>query len=84
MNFRNTFVLFGLFLGVLWLFGLMVSFKRTSKEETFVMPSFHADHDAKDFTVDTLEIARTSGGKKDQYLFARQDGGWRMSVPGAH
>ena len=46
MNFRNTFALFGLFLAMLWLFGLMVSIKRSTKEETFIMPAFHGDQDA--------------------------------------
>lgn len=79
MNFRNTFVLFGLFLGMLWLFGLMVSIKRSSKEETFVMPIFHADQD--DITVTSLRVERGRGEKKDEYVFTKTEGGWRMQQP---
>src|SRR5438034_1953756 len=79
MNFRNTFVLFGLFLGMLWLFGLMVSIKRTNKEETFVMPAFHGDQDV--LIVDSLQLTRGGGDKKEEYVFTRGEGGWKMSVP---
>src|SRR5438876_4746976 len=78
MNFRNTFVLFGLFLAMLWLFGLMVSIKRSTKEETFIMPAFHGDQDV--LVIDSVQIAR-GGDKKEEYVFTRTENGWRMSLP---
>src|SRR5262245_969358 len=77
MTFRNTFVLFGLFLAMLWLFGLMVSIKRSTKEETFIMPTFHADMD--NLVVDSVQIVR--GDKKEEYQFTKTEGGWKMTLP---
>src|SRR5262245_57972458 len=88
MNFRSTFLLFGLFLAMLWTFGLMVSLKRGPKEETFLLPALHAERDKIKDKIDHIHILRERGKRpdgtpiKDEFVFTKQkDGSWTMEVP---
>src|SRR5262245_66103425 len=85
MNFRNTFVLFGLFLSVLFVFGLMLSAKRTAKDEVFIVPSLHELQSGlrEDDTIyQTVRVERVKkDGNKEEFIFTQADGYWKLQVP---
>jgi hypothetical protein len=81
MNFRSTFVLFGLFLAMLWLFGLMINIKRSTREEPFLLPVFHADQ--PDITITSLRIQRAQRDKKEEFVFTKTESGWTLEQPPA-
>jgi hypothetical protein len=79
MNFKSTALLFGLLLGMLWLFGLMLTSRKGTREEDLVFPSMH---DSRDLTIDQVEVVRKEKGKlKDKFEFTREKDNWRMKEP---
>jgi Domain of unknown function (DUF4340) len=79
MSFKTTYVLFGVLLGMLGLFGLMLIMKSTTEDFGYVLPSFHDEK--KPVTtadIDTVEIAPRNG---DTMVFVRRDQGWYLQKP---
>ncbi len=74
MNFRNTTLLFGLLLGILWIFGLMLALGRSTVDEGKVFPKFDKGLTG---SIDSVEIDKE--GKK--YLFLKTSDGWRLKMP---
>jgi Domain of unknown function (DUF4340) len=74
MSFRITTLLFGLFLGVLWIFGLMLALGRSSLDPGFVLPRLAKEARG---TITFVDIA--SDGK--HYLFTKTPDGWRLRIP---
>jgi hypothetical protein len=82
MNFRGTIFLFGLLLGMLWLFGLTVAHKKTAVDATFLVPSLQADAGV---VIDSVSIQRRVPGKKAeefQFLKDKDSDAWSLKVPG--
>jgi len=73
MNFRTTTLLFGILLAVLWVFGLMLAWKKSSLDEGYILPRMVKDNP----TINYVEIAK--GGKR--YIFTKTPAGWRLKVP---
>jgi hypothetical protein len=69
MNLRTTPLLFGLLLGILWLFGLMLIYKKTTPDENLIVPSLQGV-DTKD--IDTVRIQFKDKDKKDEELVFQQ------------
>src|SRR5262245_3282530 len=81
MNFRSTTFLFGLLLGMLWLFGLMVAWKKTAVDPSFLMPTLQAG--GQDIEVDSITIKRRIKGKEpEEFHFEKKGEDWMLSVPG--
>lgn len=76
MNFRNTTFMFGLLLGMLWIFGLMLAFKRTASPEGYLLPTFH---DALGAKIDTVVIERP-GAKPEKFQFSQADDLWTLRI----
>jgi hypothetical protein len=74
MSFKTTSLLFGLLIGMLWVFGITLSLKKGSADEGFVLPSLH---DEQGIAFDSFEINR--GGKK--YQFVHTEKGWKLRLP---
>jgi len=74
MSFRLTTLLFGLFLGVLWIFGLMLALGRSSLDLGSVLPKFAKEARGG---IDVVDIAKD--GK--HYVFTKTPEGWRLKVP---
>ena len=80
MNFRSTMLLFGLLLGMLWLFGLTVAHKKTAVDASFLLPTLQA---SPDVVIDSVEIRRKV---KDQdvedFQFTKdKDNVWWFKLP---
>src|SRR5881275_3033450 len=73
MNFRTTTLLFGILLGTLWVFGLILAWKKSGDEEGYLLPRMVKDNPA----INYVEIAK--GGKN--YIFSKTPNGWRLKVP---
>src|SRR5262249_52165508 len=78
MNFKSTALLFGLLLGMLWLFGLMLSTRKASQDEGFVLPTMRAA--SLDLTVDYVKILRR-GKDAIELEFRREKDNWKMEQP---
>src|SRR5262249_5651243 len=78
MNFKSTALLFGLLLGMLWLFGLMLSTRKASQDEGFVLPSMRGA--SLDLTVDFVKILRR-GKDAIELEFTREKDNWKMQQP---
>src|SRR4051794_18707338 len=82
MNFRSTTLLFGLLLGMLWLFGLMVAHKKTAVDRSFLMESLQRYPDT---VIDSVTIERRAVGKEpERFQFTRKSKGdnWMLKLPG--
>jgi hypothetical protein len=85
MNFKTTYVLFGVLLGMVALFGLVLWFNPAKPtDQNFILPTVH---DAKDpikaDDITTVVIERTKP-KAEKIVFTRdskEDKGWRMTEP---
>src|SRR5581483_7862471 len=83
MNFKTTYVLFIVFLGVLVLFGIgqLTGLKRDKDKSTYVLPSLNDSKSplrAEDF--DRVEIERTRPNE-EKLVFYRTDSGWMSKQP---
>src|SRR5262249_17416492 len=82
MNFRSTTLLFGLLLGMLWLFGLMVAHKKTAVDRSFLMESLQRNPDV---AIDAVTIERRTAGKEPEVIqFTKSKDGdqWFLKLPG--
>ncbi len=71
MNFKTTFLLFGLLIGMLWLFGIAIEVRKGHLEEGYLFPSIQKEK----IKVKSITLDR---GKK-LYKFAKQeDGEWTV------
>src|SRR5437868_1971038 len=77
MNFRFTALLFGLLLGVLWIFGLMLALGRSSLDQGYVFPKFNRGLDSQ---IDSVEIDIPKESKKYQFV-KNKDGVWKLKMP---
>lgn len=71
MNLRTTPLLFGLVLGILWLFGLALVYKKGAVDESFILPSMQLS----DVKVDAVTIEKTTdkgGTQKDDFVLANE------------
>jgi hypothetical protein len=75
MNFRITTLLFGLLLGALFVFGLMLALRKSSLDLGFVMPKLA---DSTKGSINYLEIAKKGG---ERYVFTKTKDGWRLKLP---
>src|SRR5437016_7963764 len=81
MNFRSTTLLFGLLLGMLWLFGLTVAHKKTAVDASFLMPTLQADSGV---VVDSITIQRRIKDKKPeefQFIKDKDNDVWSLKLP---
>jgi hypothetical protein len=74
MNFRTTALLFGILIGVLWLFGLLITYQRNKLDPGFVLPTFAKDKAAE---IATVEIERDG----HKYVFFKDKAGWMLRLP---
>lgn len=75
MTFKSTAALFGLLLGMLWLFGMMLAFKKTHADESFILPNLQAV--GEDYDIDKVSIRRLGSDKKSEEIeFTKKDGLW--------
>ena len=74
MNLRTTPLLFGLLLGILWLFGLMLVYKKTAPDENLILPSMAG---AKVDLV-TIEYHEAKGGKDEAGIFTQDNDMWYL------
>src|SRR5262245_876729 len=80
MNFRTTGFLFVLLLGMLWLFGFMLSYKKTALDESYVLPTLQRS--APNFNLDHLTVERRPDGKEAaDYTFTEKDEVWTLKQP---
>src|SRR5262249_6578768 len=68
MNFRSTAVFFGLLLGMLWLFGYMVSAKKDKAEESLLMPTLASQPDIE---INGITVKR--GNEEYQFTQSEKD-----------
>jgi hypothetical protein len=76
MSFKSTFLLFGILIGTLCIFGLTLATKHGAGDEGYVLPSLHEEQGAT-MAIDAVDLHR--GGKT--YAFVRGDKGWKLSLP---
>src|SRR5437588_493194 len=80
MNFRSTTLLFGLLLGMLWLFGLTVAHKKTAVDASFLMRSLQANPLV---AIDSITIVRKVKDKEpEQFQLVKEDDVWTLKLPG--
>ena len=81
MNFRSTALLFGLLLGMLWLFGLTVAHKKTAVDPSFLLPTLQAKTDV---VIDSITIQRKVKDKQqpEEFEFTKQNDVWMLKLPG--
>jgi hypothetical protein len=76
MNLRTTPLLFGLLLGILWLFGLMIVYKKGAVDQAFILPTAQGI----DVKIDAVTIEKRIKGKDkdttEQLTFNRIDDQW--------
>src|ERR1051325_11191411 len=63
MNFRITILFFGLLLSMLWIFGVMIDYRKTTGDQTLIMPTMSKE-DAK---IDKIHIDRSGPDAKDTF-----------------
>ena len=84
MNLRSTAWLFALMFSMLWLFGLMLAFKKNPLDKAAVVPTLQA---ARNVEIDKVVVERKPEGKSGdkepaKYVFVKDTGGgWRFTDP---
>jgi hypothetical protein len=79
MNFRTTYLLFGVLVGLLGLFLLTQLKTRPEAAVGYVLPSLH-EPDVKTKDIDAVEIDRRSP-KEEKLVFIRGENGWKLDKP---
>jgi hypothetical protein len=74
MSFRTTALLFGILIGVLWLFGLMLTLQRNKLDPGLVLPTL-----AREKKPDINKVEIEQGTKK--LTFVKGDAGWELTIP---
>lgn len=76
MNFRNTAFLFGLLLGMFWLFGLMLAYRKSPVDESLVLKTLGSDPN-----IVVNELILKKGAKGGPALtFVMTDTGWMQKA----
>ncbi|MCI0684416.1 MAG: DUF4340 domain-containing protein [Gemmataceae bacterium] len=76
MNLRSTAWLFAVMFSMLWLFGLMLAFKKNPLDRSYVVPTLQA---ARDLDVVSVTIERRPPGKDPQeFQFTQDNDVWRL------
>jgi hypothetical protein len=75
MNFRTTTLLFGLLLGVLWVFGLMLAIRKSALDEGYVLPRL------AQLPKDAINYVEIKKGDKSYIFIKDKDKGWRLREP---
>lgn len=76
MNLRSTAWLFAVMFSMLWLFGLMLAFKKNPLDKSYVVPTLQA---ARDVDIVSVTIQRKPQGKDPQeFLFTQDNDVWRL------
>jgi hypothetical protein len=79
MNFKTTFVMFYVLLGMLGLFALVLVLKGTTTDAGYVLPAFHSETAPVTLAdVTAVEIAPRDGTRR---VFIRRDDGWHLKSP---
>lgn len=78
MNFRGTILAFGLLLGMLWLFGLMLALHTGTLEKDLLLPSLHI---AKDAEIEQVTVANHDAEDAESVVFTKTKDKWRVRVP---
>ncbi len=85
MNLKTVYVLFGTLVAVLLVFGLLEWLGPKSGLDTdWVLPALHEKgNEVKSSDIDRVELSRYTVGsdRKEEIVFARQDGTWVMEQP---
>ena len=77
MNSRSSVTLVGLFLAILWIFGVLRALSAIKHDETLVMPDFAARADK--FAIDRVVVSRSpKGGSAEEYAFSLKDETWSL------
>src|SRR5262245_6037838 len=76
MNFRSTGILFAVMFSMLWLFGLMLAFKKNPLDKAYVVPSLQA---ARDYDIVAVNVERKPKDKERQeFQFTQDNEVWRL------
>ncbi len=76
MNFRSTAILFAVMFSMLWLFGLMLAFKKNPLDRAYVVPTLQA---ARDVDIVSVTIQRKPKDKDAQeFQFTQENDVWRL------
>ena len=59
MNFRTTTLLFGILLGVLWIFGLMLAWRKSERDEGYILPRMTKESENINF----VEVTKAGHGE---------------------
>src|ERR1043166_2112927 len=73
MNLKTTPILFGLLLTILFLFGLMLVYKKTPVDENLIMPKMQGDVE-----VDTVRFNYHGKDKDEEVVFLKQNELWYL------
>lgn len=77
MNLRSTAWLFAVMFSMLWLFGLMLAFKKNPLDKSYVVPTLQA---ARDVDIVSVTIQRRPQGKDPQeFQFTQDNDVWRLT-----
>jgi Domain of unknown function (DUF4340) len=79
MNFRTTYILFGVLFGLLGVFLLTQLKKKPVAEMGYVLPSLH-EPNVKTKDIDTVVLDRRLP-KEEKLVFVRTEQGWRLEKP---
>src|SRR5260370_39173889 len=84
MNFKTTYILFGVLMGTMGLFLLSQMFGKKSKEEyTYVLPSLHdVVKPVKADAMDRVQIERFGPQAETLLFYRNEQGDWRLKQPG--
>src|SRR6266851_996125 len=84
MNFKTTYILFGVLMGTMGLFLLSQMFGKKSKEEhTYVLPSLHdVVKPVKADAIDRVQIERFGPQAETLLFYRNEQGDWRLKQPG--
>lgn len=82
MNLRSTAFLFALMFSMLWLFGLMLAFKKNPLDQAYVVPTLQA---ARDYDVVSVVVQRRPKEKDPQeFVFTQDNDVWRLKDAGSN
>lgn len=79
MNLRSSAWLFAVMLSMLWLFGLMLAFKKNPLDKSYVVPSLQA---ARDYDMVSVAVQRTAQPKEkkeaQEFHFVQENEQWQL------
>ena len=78
MNLKTTPLLFGVLLGILWLFGLMLVYKKGAVDENLIMPTMQGP----DVKVDTVRVQYKDKKSDDELVFQEENDQWFLQQHG--